>query len=64
MVHDDRGQELETTYLDENGKPTPNRDGSARVVQTFDAQGNTLTRDYFGPDGRPALHRNGYARSP
>ena len=52
---DERGNILEESYFDTEGKPSLSSSGNHKVVQKFDAMGNELEERYFGNKGEPVL---------
>ena len=61
--YDDRGNQIETSYFDEAGKPTRHTDGNHKFTAKYDDRANQIETAYFDKAGKPVRIKDGYAKS-
>ena len=61
--YDARGNIIERTYLDGEGRAVRTADGYAKVTWCRDERGNRTQWAYFDESGKPTRCNDGYARS-
>ena len=58
LRYDERGNEVEKSYFDVEGKPTLDKEyGIARYSMSYDERGNKIAEDNFGLDGALTLDK-------
>ena len=59
--YDERGNQIETAFFDEEGKPVRNNAGIARFEATYDERGNQIAGAKFDEGGKPVRDNDGIA---